>query len=83
MEAVGCAPRAGMHYVLLNLVGVGIFYAVLGTLNMADLAVRMSQAPLENAALLRAAGLILFAVFALKATLRHPDRPVEQPVFWA
>ncbi len=36
---------------------------------MADLAVRMSQAPLENAALLRAAGLILFAVFALKAAL--------------
>jgi multicomponent K+:H+ antiporter subunit D len=68
--------RAGMHYVLLNLVGssiflvgVGILYAVLGTLNMADLAVRMSQAPAENAALLRAAGLILFAVFALKAAL--------------
>jgi multicomponent K+:H+ antiporter subunit D len=68
--------RAGMHYVLLNLmgssiflVGVGILYAVLGTLNMADLAVRMSQAPSENAALLRAAGLILFAVFALKAAL--------------
>ncbi len=72
----GLRTRAGMHYVLLNLVGsciflvgVGIFYAVLGTLNMADLAVRMSQAPLENAALLRAAGLILFAVFALKAAL--------------
>lgn len=68
--------RAGMHYVLLNLVGssiflvgVGILYAILGTLNMADLAVRMSQAPLENAALLKAAGLILLTVFALKAAL--------------
>ena len=68
--------RAGMHYVLLNLVGssifligVGILYAVLGTLNMADLAVRMAQAPAENAALLQAAGLILFSVFALKAAL--------------
>ncbi len=68
--------RAGMHYVLLNLVGssiflvgVGILYSVLGTLNMADLAVRMAQAPAENAALLKAAGLILFAVFALKAAL--------------
>ncbi|MDT8377366.1 MAG: monovalent cation/H+ antiporter subunit D [Desulfotignum sp.] len=72
----GLRTRAGMHYVLLNLVGssiflvgVGILYAVLGTLNMADLAVRMSQAPAENAALLQAAGLILFAVFALKAAL--------------
>lgn len=72
----GLRTRAGMHYVLLNLVGssiflvgVGILYAVLGTLNMADLALRMSQAPAENAALLQAAGLILFAVFALKAAL--------------
>jgi multicomponent K+:H+ antiporter subunit D len=72
----GLRTRAGMHYVLLNLVGssiflvgVGTLYAVLGTLNMADLAVRMSQAPAENAPLLQAAGLILFAVFALKAAL--------------
>jgi multicomponent K+:H+ antiporter subunit D len=36
---------------------------------MADLAVRMALAPAENAALLQAAGLILFAVFALKAAL--------------
>lgn len=72
----GLRTRAGMHYVMLNLVGssiflvgVGILYALLGTLNMADLAVRMALAPAENAALLRAAGLILFVVFALKAAL--------------
>ena len=72
----GLRTRAGMHYVMLNLVGssifllgVGILYAVLGTLNMADLAVRMALAPAENAALLQAAGLVLFAVFALKAAL--------------
>jgi multicomponent K+:H+ antiporter subunit D len=41
--------RAGMHYVMLNLVGssifligVGILYGLLGSLNMADLAVRMA-----------------------------------------
>ncbi len=68
--------RAGMHYAMLNLVGssvflvgVGILYGLLGSLNMADLAVRMSQAPAENAALLRAGGLILFGVFCLKAAL--------------
>lgn len=68
--------RAGLHYVILNLVGssiflvaVGVLYGLLGTLNMADLAVRMIQAPAENAALLKAAGLILFSVFALKAAL--------------
>jgi multicomponent K+:H+ antiporter subunit D len=72
----GRRTRAGMHYIILNLVGssiflvgVGILYALLGTLNMADLAVRMALAPAENAALLQAAGLILFAVFALKAAL--------------
>lgn len=72
----GLRTRAGMHYVMLNLVGssiflvgVGILYALLGTLNMADLAVRMALAPAENAALLQAAGLILFAVFALKSAL--------------
>ncbi len=67
---------AGMHYVMLNLVGssiflvsVGILYGLLGTLNMADLAVQVSFASHENAPLLKAAGLMLFAVFALKAAL--------------
>ena len=68
--------RAGMHYALLNLVGssiflvgVGILYSLLGTLNMADLSVRIIQAPEGSAALIRAGGLVLFAVFALKAAL--------------
>ncbi|WP_127476988.1 monovalent cation/H+ antiporter subunit D [Sulfurivermis fontis] len=68
--------RAGLHYVVLNLIGsalfliaVGTLYAVTGTLNMADLAVKVAAAPLENAGLLRAAALLLLAVFGLKAAL--------------
>ncbi len=72
----GLRTRAGMHYAMLNLIGssifligVGILYGVLGTLNMADMAVRITSAPAENAALIQAGGLILFGVFALKAAL--------------
>ncbi len=68
--------RAGMHYVMLNLmgssiflIGVGLLYGLLGSLNMADMAVRLAHAPADNAALLQAGGLILFGVFALKAAL--------------
>lgn len=68
--------RAGLHYVVLNLIGstlflfaVGTLYGVLGTLNMADLAQRMSSVPAEDLGVVRAAGLLLFAVFALKAAL--------------
>lgn len=68
--------RAGLHFVVINLAGstlflfaVGTLYGVLGTLNMADLAVKMAAVPPENIALVRAAGLLLFGVFALKAAL--------------
>ena len=68
--------RAGLHFVVVNLVGstlflfaVGTLYGVLGTLNMADLAIKAAAAPPENVPLVRAAGLLLFAVFALKAAL--------------
>jgi multicomponent K+:H+ antiporter subunit D len=68
--------RAGLHYVVLNLAGstlflfaVGALYGVLGTLNMADLAQRMAVLPPEHAGVARAAGLLLFVVFALKAAL--------------
>ena len=76
MAAARTGYGAGMHYVVLNLLGstlflfaVGLFYGVLGTLNMADLAVRIAATPPENLALVRAAGLLLFGVFALKAAL--------------
>ncbi len=68
--------RAGLHFVVVNLVGstlflfaVGTLYGVLGTLNMADLAVKAAATPPENVPLIRAAGLVLFGVFALKAAL--------------
>ncbi|WP_295405381.1 monovalent cation/H+ antiporter subunit D [uncultured Thiocystis sp.] len=68
--------RAGLHFVALNLAGstlflfaAGTLYGTLGTLNMADLAVKVAAAPPENLGLVRAAGLLLFGVFALKAAL--------------
>lgn len=68
--------RAAMHVVVLNLVGSSVFlvgiaviYAATGTLNMADLAIRVAAAGPEQAGLLRAGGLLLLVVFALKAAL--------------
>lgn len=68
--------KAGLHYVVLNLIGstfflfaVGTLYGLLGTLNMADLALRVAEAPAEQAAVLRAAALVLLVVFGLKAAL--------------
>jgi multicomponent K+:H+ antiporter subunit D len=66
--------RAGLHYVILNLVGsalfllaVGVLYGITGTLNMADMAVRVAAATADQAPLLGAAGLLLLVVFGLKA----------------
>jgi multicomponent K+:H+ antiporter subunit D len=68
--------RAALHVVVLNwvgssvfLVGIATIYAATGTLNMADLAVRVAAAGPEQAGLLRTGGLLLLVVFALKAAL--------------
>lgn len=68
--------RAGLHYVILNLIGstlflfaAGLIYASLGTLNMADIARQAARVSPENLGLARAGGLLLFAVFGLKAAL--------------
>ncbi len=68
--------KAGLHFVVINLVGstlflfaVGALYGVLGTLNLADMAARIAHAPTEDHAVIAGAGLLLFAVFALKAAL--------------
>ena len=68
--------RAGLHYVVLNLLGstvflfaAGLLYATLGTLNLADLALKAAAMPAQDAGLARAGGLLLLAVFALKAAL--------------
>lgn len=68
--------HAGLHYVTLNLVGsalfllaLGLLYGALGTLNMADLAVKAAQAADADLALLHSAGLLLLVVFGLKAAV--------------
>jgi len=70
----GRRNQAAFHYVILNLVGsmlflmgLGILYGTAGTLNMADLARVLPGLDPEAAALARAGGLLLLAVFALKA----------------
>jgi len=68
--------RAGLHYVIFNLVGsalfligVGTIYGITGTLNMADLAVKVGQVPESEAVLLMSGALVLLVVFAVKAAL--------------
>lgn len=68
--------KAGLQYVIVNLVGstlflvaIGLLYGATGTLNMADLAVRVEQLPEANQGIARAGGLLLLSVFGLKAAL--------------
>ena len=68
--------KVGIHYVVLNLAASGLFliglamlYSVTGTLNMADMALRVGQLTGESALLARSAALVLLVVFGLKAAL--------------
>lgn len=68
--------KAGFHYVVINLVGSALFligvsllYAMTGTLNMADMALKVAAAPADDAALIRAGALMMLVVFAIKAAL--------------
>lgn len=68
--------KTGVQYVVINLAGstlflvaVGTLYAVTGTLNMADLAVKVPLVPAGDQALLRVGALLLLLVFAVKAAL--------------
>ena len=68
--------RAGLQYVVMNLAGstlflfaLGTIYATTGTLNIADLAVKVREIPVEDAALIRVAAMLLLIVFAIKAAL--------------
>ncbi len=68
--------RAGLHYVALNLlasalflVGIALVYATTGTLNLADLALRVPRVPAPEAGLLQAGALLLLVVFGFKAAL--------------
>jgi multicomponent Na+:H+ antiporter subunit D len=66
--------RQTMKYISINVIGstlfvigCGLVYATLGTLNMADIALRSAQLEGERAALLTAVSMLLMVVFALKA----------------
>jgi multicomponent K+:H+ antiporter subunit D len=65
--------KAGLHYVIVNLVGSALFvialalvYGGAGTLNMADLARKLAEASSSEGVVLTAAGLLLLLVFAIK-----------------
>ena len=68
--------RAGLHYIVVNLVasalflvGVSVVYGIAGTLNMADLAVRLRDVAPEDRALLEAGLAVLGVAFLLKAAM--------------
>jgi multicomponent K+:H+ antiporter subunit D len=66
--------RAGLHYIAVNLatsllflIGVSLIYGVTGTLNMADLAIRIPQVSAESRGLLEAGAAVLGIAFLVKA----------------
>lgn len=66
--------RSGLHYIAINLaasllflVGVSLIYGVAGTLNMADLAVRLPGVAAQDRMLLQAGAAILGVAFLVKA----------------
>jgi len=68
--------RAGLHYVVINLVGstlflfaVGTLYGMLGTLNIADMSVAVQHVAAEDRGVGAAAGWLLLGVFRIKAAM--------------
>ncbi|NNM74458.1 monovalent cation/H+ antiporter subunit D [Enterovirga aerilata] len=68
--------RAGLHYIVVNLtasllflIGVSMIYGVSGTLNMADLAVRVPAVAAEDRALVETGAAILGIAFLVKAAM--------------
>ena len=66
--------RSGLHYIAINLaasllflIGVSLIYGVTGTLNMADLALRIPEVPDDDRVLLQAGAAILGVAFLVKA----------------
>jgi multicomponent K+:H+ antiporter subunit D len=77
LEGLGAERlRATLHYAAINvaassvfLIAVSLLYGVTGTLNMAHLTERLAQVRPEDVPVVRAAGLLLFGVFGIKAAL--------------
>lgn len=68
--------KAGFQYVAVNLAGstlfliaVGLIYSVTGTLNMADLALKVPATAAADQALLKTGALLLLVVFGVKAAI--------------
>lgn len=68
--------RSSVQYITLNLIGsalfligLGVIYGTLGTLNMADMASKVSLLPPQEQALAKAGGLLLLLVFGLKSAM--------------
>ena len=68
--------QAGVQYVVYNLIGSALFllalgtlYVVTGTLNMADLAVRVAAISTHDTSLIRVGAVLLLLVFAIKAAV--------------
>jgi len=68
--------RAGLHYIAINLlasllflIGVAVLYGVTGTLNMADIALKLTQVPASDRGLLHAGAAILAMAFLAKAAI--------------
>jgi multicomponent K+:H+ antiporter subunit D len=67
---------AGLHYIAINLltsslflIGAAMLYGVTGTLNMADMAHKLSQIPAADRGLLQAGAAILGLAFLTKAAM--------------
>ena len=74
----------GLHYVVLNLVGsaiflisVGIIYSVTGTLNMADLAIKVRDLSGADLDLVRAGCMMVLVCFGVNADSLHQGFWIE------
>lgn len=73
----GAEPaRAGLHYVVINLAGSALFliavsalYGITGSLNMAEMAEKMTRLHPADAPLAATAAILLLIVFGLKAAI--------------
>ena len=68
--------RAGLHYVVINLVGstlflfaVGTLYGILGTLNIADMAIAVRNVSEADQGIVATAAVLLLVVFGIKAAM--------------
>lgn len=67
---------ANVHYVILNLIGSSLFlfalgtlYGVLGTLNIADMAIKISELERSDQLIAQAGGALMLVVFGLKSAM--------------